>query len=419
MVRLRDVLFNRNFFPLWAGQIVSEFGDRLTQMALISLVYHFRPGSVMALANALLFTIIPVFVIGPVAGVYVDRWDRKTVMIISDVIRGLFVLAMPFFIWIQFLPGVYILVFLVFSATRFFLPSKMAFIPDIIEKEKVMVANSLSNTTRMIATVLGFALAGFLVSKVGYTAGFFLNAATFFVSAALIASITPKEKYSNVKKDLGITKELLDISLRKNVWGELVEGFLYMFSRGRMKVVTGALFTVMAGTGAVFCVIIVFVQQSFGSVTEALGLLGVFLGMGLFIGTVVYGKFGQRLQRVRSIFLLMGLTGVFVILFAYVVSGTSSLILSGLVTILMGAAAGPIFACTATLMHVLVPKEAHGRIFSSMEIVMHLAFLLFMLLSAKVAKLTSNFTILIWSGAIFACIGSAGFFLSRKESVDC
>ncbi|MFH1394659.1 MAG: MFS transporter, partial [Candidatus Omnitrophota bacterium] len=163
MIHFRDVLFKKNFFSLWLGQIISEFGDRLNQMALIALVYSKSPGSVIALAKVLFFVVVPVFVIGPVAGVYVDRWDRKKVMIISDVLRGVLVLTIPVFVYFKLMIPVYIAVFFIFSATRFFLPSKMALIPAIVSKEKLLVANSLSNTTRMLATILGFAAAGFIV----------------------------------------------------------------------------------------------------------------------------------------------------------------------------------------------------------------------------------------------------------------
>lgn len=388
-------------------------------MALISLVYHLKPGSVMALANLLLFTIIPVFIIGPVAGVYVDRWDRKTVMVISDVLRGLLVLLIPLCVWLKMMPVVYVLVFCMFSATRFFLPSKMAFIPEIVDKDKIMVANSLSNTTRMIATVMGFALAGFIVNRIGYMAGFYLDSLSFFISGALIASITAPEKIRDVKKDIEITKDLIDKTLRRNVWQEIMEGFGFMFKKTRMKIVTSAMFFVMAGAGSVFCVIIVFVQQSFGSITEDLGVLGVFLGVGLFLGTVLYGKFGQALSKVRTIFVSITVSGLFVGLFAICVKSHPTLITAGIIAMAIGASAGPVFVCAATLIHTLVPDEARGRIFSSMEIVMHIAFLAFMFGTAQISKVSSNFSILMASAAAFTILGAAGQIAARKDKFAC
>ena len=89
------ILKNRNFFFLWSGQIISQFGERLSQMALIGLVYVQAPGSTLQLAKILSFTILPVFLIGPEAGVYVDRWNRRQTMFICDFLRASLVLLIP------------------------------------------------------------------------------------------------------------------------------------------------------------------------------------------------------------------------------------------------------------------------------------------------------------------------------------
>jgi MFS transporter, DHA3 family, macrolide efflux protein len=408
MVRFRDVLFKKNFFFLWSGQIISEFGDRLNQMALIALVYSKSPGSVMAMANLLFFIVIPVFLIGPVAGAYVDRWDRKKIMIISDSMRGLLVLVIPIFVVMDMMVPVYILVFLIFSGTRFFLPSKMALIPSIVPRENLLVANSLSNTTRMIAAMLGFAIAGFLVKWVGYMWGFYLNGISYFISAVLIAMITPKEGLKDLREDLYITKEIIGGSIRRNIFREMVEGFAHVFSDERMRAVTVTLFLVMGGAGAVFCVMIVFVQESFGGVTEDLGLLGTFVGVGLFIGTILYGKLCQNFQKIRAMLTSFSLCGIFLSLFAFYAK-TSGLVAAGaLLLVLIGVSAAPIFTCANYLIHVSVPDNARGRIFSSMELVMHAAFLIFMFLSAALSKRVTAFSILFYSGVVFCFLGGIG-----------
>ncbi|MBU1894815.1 MAG: MFS transporter [Candidatus Omnitrophica bacterium] len=380
MIHFREVLFKKNFFVLWLGQIISEFGDRLNQMALIALVYSKNPGSVMALAKVLFFVVVPVFVIGPIAGVYVDRWNRKKVMIISDVVRGTLVFTIPIFVYFKLMVPVYIAVFLIFSATRFFLPSKMALIPEIVPKEKLMVANSLSNTTRMIATILGFAVAGFIVKWIGYIWGFYLDSVSYFVSAVLIAIITPRKKTRDIKKGIQATKSLIEKAIRRNVWNEIVEGFKYMFEKDKMKVVVSALFLLMAGTGSIFCIIIVFVQEAFGSVTGVLGSFGVFLGFGLFGGTVLYGKYGQKLSHISTIFVCFALSGALIGIFAFCAGENPVFIIGALLIMMVGMTAAPIFTCTNTLIHLLVPDNVRGRIFSSIEALMHFLFLCLCLL---------------------------------------
>ncbi|MDP8298688.1 MAG: MFS transporter [Candidatus Tantalella remota] len=415
MTRFREVLFQKNFFFLWSGQIISEFGDRLNQMALIALIYSKHPGSVMALANLLMFTIIPVFLIGPVAGVYVDRWDRRRVMIISDLLRGVLVLLIPLCVMFSLMLPVYVVIFIMFSATRFFLPSKMALIPAIVSREQLLVANSLANTTRMLATIFGFALAGFLVQRVGHMWGFYLDSLSYFISAILISRMVLKGRGVSAKDTIAEAREVIEGSIRRHLWAEIKEGFRHMVEQDRMKAVTGIVFLLMAGTGAVFCVIIVFVQEAFGTVTADLGILGVFLGGGLLAGTVLFGKFGQALSRMRTMFGSLSLCGFCLILFVVTAKTHPILFLGAFLIFVLGAAAAPILTCVNTLMHSLVPDEARGRIFSSMEVVIHLAFLLFMLLTAYLAVYIDKFYILLGCGIVFIITGAAGYVTIRVK----
>ena len=182
MTRFRDVLRDRNFLCLWIAQIVSNFGDRLTQMALVALVYQRTPGSAIALAKLISFTIIPVFLIGPIAGAWVDRLNKRNVMVISDLLRGALILAIPLFIMLHQILLVYLAVFLAFSLSRFFIPSRMAIIPDIVSKDKLLVANTLADTTHMLGNVMGLVVAGMLVNIkfIGAIGGFYIDAARFW-----------------------------------------------------------------------------------------------------------------------------------------------------------------------------------------------------------------------------------------------
>ena len=156
MAKFREVLKNRNFFLLWIGQIISQFGDRLNQMALIALIYARAPGSSIQLAKTFSFTIIPVFLVGPFASSYVDRWDRRRTMIFCDLLRfALVIFIALFLVRLQSLWPIYLVIFLSFSASRFFVPAKLAIIPDLVSSEKLLLANSLASTTAMIALVRG------------------------------------------------------------------------------------------------------------------------------------------------------------------------------------------------------------------------------------------------------------------------
>lgn len=417
MTRFRDVLKDRNFFCLWLAQIISNFGDRLTQMALVALVYQRTPGSAIALAKLISFTIIPVFLIGPIAGAWVDRLNKRNVMIISDLLRGALILTIPFFIMHKQILPIYLVVFLTFSLSRFFIPSKMAIIPDLVAKDKLLAANTLADTTHMLGNVMGLVAAGILVNikYIGAIGGFYIDAASFFVSAGLITMMAQKEFVSHVREDIKVTREALENSIRKSIFEEIKEGARYLKKYNDMHFIVYVFFLLMAGLGAISCVIIVFIQESFGTSTLDLGLIGMFLVGGLLLGTLIYGRFGQRIEKRRAILLSFAMMGISIILFTFFVRRYPNILTSGILSGLIGIAASPIMVSVNTLTHETMPQVARGRIFSSLEAVIHLAFLIFMFLAAYAAKYVDRFWVLTAVGALFSICGLiGGLFISGK-----
>ena len=417
MTRFRDVLKDRNFLCLWIAQIISNFGDRLTQMALVALVYQRTPGSAMALAKLISFTIIPVFLIGPIAGVWVDRLNKRNVMVISDLLRGVLILTIPFFIVLHQILLVYLAVFLAFSLSRFFIPSRMAIIPDIVSKDKLLVANTLADTTHMLGNVMGLVVAGMLVNIkfIGAIGGFYIDAATFFASAALIAMMAQRSFVKDVREDLKVTKEALSRSIRKSIFAEIKEGVRYFKKYSQMHFIVYVFFLLMAGLGAISCVVIVFIQESFGTATLDLGLIGMFLVGGLLLGTLLYGRLGQKAEKSHAILLSFVATGMSVILFTIFVRRYPNIFVSGLLAWLIGMAASPIMVSVNTMTHETMPEEARGRTFSSLEAIIHIAFLAFMFLAAYAAKYVERFWILVMVGTIFVFYGFIGVALKKNR----
>jgi len=411
----RDVLRNRSFLCLWLGQIVANFGERLTQMALVALVYSKAPGSTIELAKIFFFVVIPVFVIGPLAGVYVDRWDRKRVMIISDISRGALLLVIPLFLSLagNFLP-IYVTVFLIFAITRFFYLSKMAIIPDLVPKEMLLIANTLSDTTKLIATFIGIAIAGIIVERIGALNAFYINAFTYFISALLLSNMVVKRIINHFKEDILLAKDAIRRSFRKSIWAEIKEGMKYIYSHPRMRFISGSFFLVMAASGAISCVTIVFIQETFDSVTSDLSILFMFLGMGAFLGAMTYGRFGQKIIKSNIISLCMVAAGFFIAAFALTAEFTKDLRLSSAVIFLTGLCVGPIIVSLNTMAHEIIPPETRGRIFSSLECVINLGFLTFMFVAASLAEYTSNVWILTACGILLFFGGGIIFLVGRK-----
>jgi MFS family permease len=414
MARLRNVLRNRNFFLLWIGQIISQLGDRLGQMALIAFVYFRAPGSTLQIAKILSFTIIPVFLIGPLAGVYVDRWDRRRTMYACDFMRSLLVLAIPLFLfYTKNLAPIYLIIFISFSIGRFFVPAKLSIIPDLVDNKELLIANSLINTSGMIAAVLGFGISGVIVEHLGAKSGFFLNSLTFLISSVFIFLISKKFTASVSIEEVG--KEIVEV-ISKSVLQEIKEGILYFIRKKDIRFTAGIIFALWSALGSVYVVIIVFVQKTLHSATKDLGLLVMFLGIGLFLGSIVYGKFGQRISHYKVIFISLVLSGIMLDIFALAIYYFPNFALAALLALLLGLIIAPIMIASNTIIHNVSANEMLGKIFSSLEIVMHFGFLLFMFVSSILAERFSHLLILVVVGTLLSLLGLVSLFFNRKVS---
>jgi MFS transporter, DHA3 family, macrolide efflux protein len=412
MARFREVLKTRNFFLLWSGQIISQLGDRLDQMALIAFVYERAPGSTLQIAKILSFTIIPVFLIGPLAGVCVDRWDRRRTMYVSDLLRSILVFTIPFFLfYTKNLAPVYLIIFIVFSIGRFFVPAKLSIIPDLVEKKDLLIANSLVNTTGMIAAVLGFGISGVLVQWLGPKTGFYLDSFSFLISATCIFLISKRFSAAVKFKDVG--KEIVEV-IRKSVFQEVKEGILYFIRNKDIRFTAGIIFALWAALGAVYVVVIVFVQKALHSATKDLGLLVMFLGIGLFLGSLVYGKFGQRLSHYKVIFSCLVASGLMLVVFALGIYYFPCFIVAAFLSLCLGLIISPIMIASNTIIHKVSDNEMLGKIFSSLEIVMHLGFLMFMFISSLLAERFSHVLILVSVGGLLSLLGMISLTFHRK-----
>src|ERR1700692_3324875 len=176
---------NHNFRRLWGAQIVSEIGDWFYTLAIYNLLLQLtgRAGSV---ALALVLQVLPQTLIGPTAGVVNDRLRRKRVMIAADIRRTLIVLCMLLIRSKEMVWLVYPLLMVETLLAAFFEPARSAVIPNIVERENIVVANNLSSTTWSVNLMLGATLGGVVAALLGRDAVFLLNALSFLVSAALI-----------------------------------------------------------------------------------------------------------------------------------------------------------------------------------------------------------------------------------------
>ncbi len=414
MIALLTHSKHRSFQRLWLAQLISQFGDRIHQLALIGFIAERAPGSTLGLAKLLAFTIIPVFIIQPFAGVFVDRWDRRTTLFVCDIARGLLVLMIPFLFMRQSsMVPIYVVVFFVFCFSRFYLPAKMSVLPDIVEEDHLFKANSLISTTGMIAFVVGCALGGFLIDQFGSRNGFIIDAGTFFLSGLIIFSVALPLRI-NKEKILEIGKEVIDPT-RQSVWKEMKEGFIYSFQHKEIRLIINMLFVVLAAAGAIYVVIIIFIQQAFNSVTKDLGVLAVCLGTGLFVGALIYGKLGKKVSWRKTIFTCLIGGGLMLMAFALLVVYYPNMPMVMGLTFLWGVVIGPVFIAANAVVHLVGDEKMRGKVFSAFEIVIHFAFLISMFLSSWLSQFIAHEWILISVGVMIVLVGIGG--LKNKGEV--
>ncbi|MCU1237114.1 MAG: major facilitator superfamily 1, partial [Candidatus Solibacter sp.] len=215
---------NSNYRNTWIGQVVSEIGDHFNNIAVFGLVLaHTKSG--MVVTGVMLARAIPAILAGPLAGVVLDRFDRKRVMIASDLLRGFVALGFILTVnrsdtWL-----VYLLSGLLMLASPFFSAGRASILPAIATKEELHTANSLTQTTQWTTLSVGAFLGGAAVTHFGYQLAFLANSLSFFVSALCISRLYLPGRGFRAPRAAITEAEVA------RPWHEYVEGLRYMRSR--------------------------------------------------------------------------------------------------------------------------------------------------------------------------------------------
>ena len=193
---------NGSFSALWAGQLISLFGDRIHQLAIGVMVFTVT-GSPLATAAVFLSAALPNLFLSPFAGTFVDRWDKREVLVVSDILRAAVILLIPLAAVTNILL-VYPLSFLVTAISVFFRPARIAILPQIVEDDELITANAALWLGETIADVVGYALAGLLVAGLATALplAFWLDSATYLASAILLGTLVvrPAERDGSCRR---------------------------------------------------------------------------------------------------------------------------------------------------------------------------------------------------------------------------
>jgi MFS family permease len=266
---------NGNFRRLWSAQVVSEIGDWFYTLAIYNLLLQLT-GHAGSVALALVLQVLPQTLIGPTAGVVNDRLRRKHVMIAADLGRMLIVLCMLLVRSREMVWLVYPLLVAETLLAAFFEPARSSVIPNIVSRDEVVLANTLSSATWSVNLMLGATAGGVVAALLGRDAVFILNALSFLISAALILSMRFAEPHTEGAHPFRL-RELVDFS-------PILAGIRYVRSHVRLR----STVLVKAGNliiGPGWVLFTVMGQREFPVRWHGLDpARGAFLGMSLLLG---------------------------------------------------------------------------------------------------------------------------------------
>ncbi|MDT4952130.1 MAG: hypothetical protein QOJ02_268 [Acidobacteriota bacterium] len=363
---------NRSFRWLWSGQVVSELGNWFNFIAGLGLVRAVSVAAPEATATMLLARLVPFALLAPLAGAFVDRWSRRTVMIVSDVARavaalGFLLVRGPEDLWIAYTCTV---VATLLSA--FFEAAKNAAMPNITGGEGLLAGNALMYSSRFLLMSLGAALGGWASARFGYKAAFIINAVSFLASAYSIWLIPEEEmrEETQAESEGGNETEKRAARKRPRVWTDMHEGWKYIVHHPLVAAIIGI--NVLWATGGGACNLIydrlggvVFAGQGGLEGDAGVAALYAAVGAGVFAGMLFARRVGAHLE-------LHGATVKFIgwMLFAHgIVFSIAGLMptlwLTGLMLFLSRLIVGMEFAVQETLMMRLIPDNLRGRVITT------------------------------------------------------
>ncbi|HVI34662.1 MAG TPA: dTMP kinase, partial [Gaiellales bacterium] len=371
VAKIRAVLRVRDFRRLWESMSLSSFGDWLGLLAITatatSLVDSFA-GKNFALGAVLLFRLLPAIVLGPLAGAFADRFDRRKTMVVADILRFALFASIPL---VDQLIWLFIAQFLIEAISLFWIPAKDAAVPNMLRKDQIEPANQLSLVTTYGLTPVTAAIVFAVLSSLGGSMdlpwlsatdlALYLNALTFLVAAIVIwnlPSISGRRAAGTVvasESFLGSLKSGLSFAGHTRLVRGLVIGITGAFMAAGVVIATGQAFSASLGGG----------EAAYGLLFGA-----VFIGLGL--GIAIGPSVARDLSRERLFGVAIVGAGVVVLLLAW----TFTLWIALLLVVFMGFFAGIAYLAGFTLLGTEIDDAVRGRTFALVQSLVRAALIL-------------------------------------------
>jgi MFS transporter, DHA3 family, macrolide efflux protein len=358
----------RDFSLMWSAQLVSTIGEALTDLAAAILIFRIT-NSAFAVGAVLMVTAIPTLIFGLFAGVFVDRFDKKRILLLANLLRGGIVLGIPFAFQLAMsgaisqdtaVAALYGLIFLSASVRQFFDPAWEAVLPEIASEEELTQANSFLAVSSFGSTAVGFAAAGFLASSGDYLRPFYIDAATYFVAFLLLLPVHVPKGGPSEPTSIAVVAE------------NLKSGAQYLWRTPILRAIflTGAPIFLSFGLWNVL-LLPMSIRVLDGTEFEY-GLQEALTSVGFVIGSFFMARYGDRLPEGTWLVVGTVLMGIFGVL--YGLSPTMQIAI--LMVTITGFLNAPQSIARRLLLQRHIPRDMRGRVFSAMFVSRDVLFLL-------------------------------------------
>jgi len=388
------VFRRRDFTLLWVSQLVSTAGSSLTSLAAGIYVWR-ATQSTLAVGLTLMVTAIPSLVVGLLAGVYVDRHDRRKIMIVTNLIQAVFVGLIAVVIGIEAiaLPALYVLLLADAAVKQFFDPAHDSLIPEVASDEELAAANSFLSIASFGSTAVGFASAGLLAGTVGLQWAFILDSASFLFSAGCIALMG---RYPMPKPDEDASVRVIAANLKA--------GMVTLIGTPVIRSIFMVAALMFFSFGLWNVLLLPFSLKVLGATEFQYGLQEGLTSVGFVVGSFFMARFARRLPEPAWMALAMAGMGLCGVLY-----GLSTQIgVAILIVTVSGFFNAPSAIARSTLLQRSTPREMRGRVFSAFFVLRDVVFL-FGMAAAGLADLFDIRLLVIVSGLLL--FGAAGLVL--------
>jgi predicted MFS family arabinose efflux permease len=406
----KGLLINRNFALLAIGQAISNIGDFVYSTTLLVWIFVLTH-SAAAVSGVLIAQYAPVFLLGPVAGVFVDRWNRRRTMITADLVRAVAALLPLLAPAPLRLPAIYSSVFLLSAFSRFFMPARAGMQQVIVPTRQQGQAASISQTTFALAIIVGPAIASPLYFVVGPVIAVLINAVSFVISALCLRAIRASKDLLRPRLAPAAGDSAPE-SVISAVLHEMLAGFRFVAKTRVLFIVVILALIAMLGSGAINALDIIFVSRNLHVSASLYGPLTAAAGAGTLIGAILAGI---AISRVQPRYMLTGsvfLLGVGLVIYAF----QSWYLLALIITFIMCIPQGGIDVGFTPLLLGVTPNAMIGRVQSVIETAMFATSLISAALAGYFGQFVPVSIIFAIGGALIAISGLFGWFSLPNET---